>query len=511
MAKLIIANSDHHTLSTFAPAQSVAMANNILVCYHYFEGSAYRGNFEYFIRHGILPSCEYIICINGGCSLDLPLFPNVRYLYRPNVGFDFGAYDEAIRSIDIDQFGHFFFINCTMRGPFLPPYFSAPWTAPFLDLLSDDVKLVGPTINVLHRNATYAAHFRQKYSFREPFSHVQSMMFATDRECLGFLKRKGFFDQGNERTHDDVIIKHEILMSQEVLANGWNISSILPEYRSLNYRVIDQDINPSSHLGDPWYRSRYFHRTLHPFETIFFKTNRNIADMADLDQLGRSQRQAPSDDICRRDTRLKQIASAWKGHKNFAIWLASRLQAETIVDLGVDYGFSTFCFGLAATGQVYGIDSFEGDPQTGFRDTYKSVCQGLEELGLRNVTIIPGHFDAVGQTWQRPIDILHIDGNHSHEAVKADYLTWSKFVKHSGVVLFHNTCVSCFGVRRFFDEIALPKVNLSNSHGLGIVSHDRDLIHEIATTFDCLIEAGSLQLDHDPRVLEALDKVGSVL
>lgn len=483
------------------------MANRVLVVYHYFErDDIYRNNLGYFLKHGILPQCDYVVCINGGCSLELPLFENVKYLYRPNVGFDFGAYDEVVNRTDLNCYDYFFFINCTMRGPFLPAYFTAPWTTPFLNLLSDNVKLVGPTINILHRNATYAALFRQRHSFREPFAHVQSMMFATDRECISFLKQKGFFDRRPESTRDDAIVNHELLLSQEVLGNGWNISSIVPEYR-LDYRTIENDVNPSSHLGDPWYRGKYFHRSLHPFETIFFKTNRDIMDAAELDKLDSSLRQAACGEISRRDGQLEKLVSAWKGHKNFAIWLASRLQAETIVDLGVDFGFSTFCFGLADTGQVYGIDSFQGDPHAGFRDTYKGVCKGVEELGLRNVTIIRGYFDVVAQTWQRPIDILHIDGNHSYEAVKSDYLTWSKFVKPSGVVLFHDTCVAHFGVRRLFDEIALPKVNFANSHGLGVVSHDKALIQESAGAFDCLIESGSLQLDNDPRVLAALDEL----
>ena len=244
-----------------------------------------------------------------------------------------------------------------MRGPFLPTYFSSVWTAPFIEMISGDVKLVGSTINILHRDAVYAFWFRERYSFREPYSHVQSMMFATDYECLAYLKRKGFFSRGYETTRNDVIVNHEILMSQEVLANGWNISSILPEYRSVDYRKIEGDVNPSTHLGDPLYRGRYFHRSLHPFETIFFKTSRDTMDISEIDRLGSSQHKVITGDdrLSKSDAVLAQIATAWRGHKNFAVWLASRLQAETIVDLGVDFGYSTFCFALASTGHVYGI------------------------------------------------------------------------------------------------------------------------------------------------------------
>ena len=369
------------------------MANDILVIYHYFERDGiYRDNLQYFLQHGVLPSYDYVVCINGGCSLELPLLSNVSYLHRPNVGFDFGAYDDVVNTTDIGRYKYFFFINCTVRGPFLPTYFSSMWTAPFIEMISGDVKLVGSTINILHRDAVYAFWFRERYSFREPYSHVQSMMFATDYECLRYLQRKAFFSRGHETNRNDVIVNHEILMSQEVLANGWNISSILPEYRSLDYRTIEGDVNPSTHLGDPWYRGKYFHRSLHPFETIFFKTSRDIMDISEIDKLGSSQRKVDPchERLSKADAGLAQIDTAWRGHKNFAIWLASRLQAETIVDLGVDFGYSTFCFALASTGHVYGIDSFEGDSETGFRNTFNEVLQTREQLGIKNVTIMFG-------------------------------------------------------------------------------------------------------------------------
>jgi hypothetical protein len=359
-------------------------------------------------------------------------------------------------------------------------------------------------ISILHRSSSYAAKFREKYSFREPYSHVQSMMFVMDYECMSFLKQKGFFARGNENTQDDVIINHEILLSQEVLYHGWNISSLLPEYKNVDYRTVDDDVNPSSRAGDPCFTGGYFHRSLHPLETIFFKTNRGLIDLRELAHLGNPAASTPkigkSPEIATPvDDILERITSAWTGHKNFSLWLASRLQSRTIVDLGVDYGYSSFCFGLACPdGHVYAIDSFEGDDQTGFRNTFKEISKTCERLGLRNVTIIPEYFDAVARTWGRPIDILHIDGNHTYEAVKGDYLAWSKFVKPSGVVLFHDTCVAHFGVRRLFDEIALPKVNFTNSHGLGVLSQDRNLIEEIARTFECLIEPGSLQLSANP-------------
>lgn len=191
---------------------------------------------------------------------------------------------------------------------------------------------------------------------------------------------------------------------------------------------------------------------------------------------------------------LGRITTAWAGHRNFAGWLVARLKAETIVDLGVDFGFSSFCFALPGIGHVYGIDTFRGDEQTGLRDTYDEVLRSQRELGLGNLTFIRGLFAEVARGWDKPIDILHIDGNHAYEAVMEDARNWGRFLKPSGVVLFHDTCVAHFGVRRLFDELPYPKLNFRNSHGLGVVARDAALIQEIARTFPSLIEPGTLRL-----------------
>ena len=176
------------------------------------------------------------------------------------------------------------------------------------------------------------------------------------------------------------------------------------------------------------------------------------------------------------------IVSAWRGHERFADWLVREMDAKTIVDLGVDLGFSSFVFARATNGgTVYGIDSFEGDIHVGERNTYEQVVAKREELGIKNVELIKGYFSEVANTWDKPIDILHIDGRHEYEDVKEDYEVWSKFVRPGGVILLHDTTVfrSPYEVHRFFAEIDLPKTNFTHSNGLGVVSSDASLIAKI--------------------------------
>ena len=184
--------------------------------------------------------------------------------------------------------------------------------------------------------------------------------------------------------------------------------------------------------------------------------------------------------------KIQGITTAWTNHIVFAQWIVNKINPKVIVDLGVDYGYSTFSFAIPQIGHVYGIDSFEGDYNTGIRDTIEIANENKKSLELDNITFIKGYFDEIAKVWDKPIDILHIDGFHSYEAVKNDYETWSKFLNDDGVILFHDTIVEdkSFGVKKFFEEIDLPKVNFTCSFGLGVVSKNKEIIEEISKFFN---------------------------
>lgn len=186
---------------------------------------------------------------------------------------------------------------------------------------------------------------------------------------------------------------------------------------------------------------------------------------------------------------LMQVGSQnnfnWRDHREFADWLVRRTQPETIVDLGVDFGYSTFCFANPQIGHVYGVDSFEGDEFAGIRDTYDYVLERQKELDLNNITFIKGYFNDVVKTWNKKIDILHIDGMHDYKSVRNDFETWYPFVKENGIILMHDTMVNSpgFGVNQFLREINLPKTNFGHCNGLGVVCKDINLINEIKKNF----------------------------
>jgi len=186
---------------------------------------------------------------------------------------------------------------------------------------------------------------------------------------------------------------------------------------------------------------------------------------------------------------LGAIPSGWnyppKSHREFVEWLINRIKPEVTVELGVDYGYSSFLMSLCQNNPVYGVDCFDVSVH-GPRedDDYQFVMSVKEKLGLDNLEIIKGYFDDVAKTWDKEIDLLHIDGLHDYKNCKNDCDTWAPLVKEDGVILFHDTVSNPDGAGLFFSQLEVPKVNFTNSFGLGVASNNPDLIEEIKKKFD---------------------------
>jgi hypothetical protein len=232
------------------------MDNKIHVIYAYYEKDAdYKLNLAYFLKYAYLPHLDYTIVINGKCTVNIPKKNNIVTICRENTGYDFQGYYTGLLSLKsrklLQPLHYYIFINCTVRGPFLPPYVAHHiyWYTPYIDLIYGNVKLVGSTIN-------------GKYA-----PHVQSYLFVMDYECVNYLLTKNFFKVYTSR--EDVIMHQEIAMSQLVINNGWNIDCLIPEYAHLNYRDKHTQISNE----DIRFSKTVIGRDICPYEAIFVKSN----------------------------------------------------------------------------------------------------------------------------------------------------------------------------------------------------------------------------------------------
>ena len=167
----------------------------------------------------------------------------------------------------------------------------------------------------------------------------------------------------------------------------------------------------------------------------------------------------------------------WRDHRNFADWLVRFQRAETIVDLNVDYGYSSFCFALPGKGHVYAIDTFEDN------DRYDYVLKKKEELDTDNVTVLK-YDDNLHNNWDKQIGILNLNGLRSYEEILNEYSKWKIHLSISEcVILIHGTTLDQFGAKRFYDEFDMPKLNFEHCGGLGVLTFNTKMLEMIKNAF----------------------------
>lgn len=177
--------------------------------------------------------------------------------------------------------------------------------------------------------------------------------------------------------------------------------------------------------------------------------------------------------------------SAWREHIPFAMFLVDLLRPRVFVELGTHTGnsYCAFCQAvdeLQLTTRCYAVDTWQGDSHTG-------------EYGPEILSDLRAHHDQLYSSFSRliqttfddalecfndgTIDLLHVDGYHTYEAVKHDFETWLPKLSERGVVLLHdiNTRRDGYGVWQFWEEVngEFLSLELVHAHGLGVLAVGR--------------------------------------
>jgi len=208
---------------------------------------------------------------------------------------------------------------------------------------------------------------------------------------------------------------------------------------------------------------------------------------------------------------IKQPVS-WAGHLHFANFLIYECRPNIFVELGTHSGNSYFSFcqavkELGVSTKCYAVDTWVGDLHAGTyeNDVYEEVKENNDQYSNFS-TLLRMTFDsAVDEFKDKSIDLLHIDGLHTYEAVKHDFETWLPKLSENAIVLFHDTQVFSgeFGVWKLWEELKNSysfNLEFIHSNGLGILCINNNLDEKIFKWLRNSIEKENIALKYFSEV-----------
>lgn len=179
--------------------------------------------------------------------------------------------------------------------------------------------------------------------------------------------------------------------------------------------------------------------------------------------------------------RLTSIPS-WHEHIPFAFALVAAIQPRVLVELGTYRGdsYCAFCQvveGLALPTSCYAVDTWQGDDHAGSygKEVFEELRDYHDARYGRFSQLVRSTFDEARAYFDDgSVDLLHIDGLHTWEAVAHDFDSWKAKLSDRAIVLFHDINVRerDFGVWRLWKDLSErhPGFAFVHGHGLGVLA-----------------------------------------
>ncbi|CZT12330.1 uncharacterized protein RCO7_09049 [Rhynchosporium graminicola] len=260
-----------------------------LILYAFFDTKLARENLRFYIKHALHDAADFLFIFNGDTNAEhlLPVAGNIRWLKRENKCFDLGAFAEVLLENGLYlKYKKYITMNASIRGPFLPHWSTGCWSDMYLSKVTNETKLVGMTMN---------CHIRP---------HIQSMIWAYDRTTIDFLlfPSAELVTKYQEILHPYIpdpytpvpnmtapginscpdkywdAVAIEVYAAGLVKAAGYKVDAMMMAYHAGevqrgDYTNGQECFKNADTLGS----GRYYGIDIHPFDTVFAKTNRGIA------------------------------------------------------------------------------------------------------------------------------------------------------------------------------------------------------------------------------------------
>lgn len=169
--------------------------------------------------------------------------------------------------------------------------------------------------------------------------------------------------------------------------------------------------------------------------------------------------------------------------------LARSIKPKVCVETGSARGKSACAVGLALRrnggGKLYAIDPHSPTNwnDTASVDSFGIMTDHLRRAGVEQyVEILRKTSGEAAKGWDKKIDLIFIDGDHSYAGVKMDWELFLPHLSEFGVVVFHDTLWDLrpdanmsradMGVPRFVDELraaGYPVITIDQNFGVSMV------------------------------------------
>ena len=144
--------------------------------------------------------------------------------------------------------------------------------------------------------------------------------------------------------------------------------------------------------------------------------------------------------------------------------IVEKIEPKTIVEIGVGNGgtFSLWSTLLGKDDRLVGIDLSDSCKW----DVNEAECNVKHLVGDSHCPVVVGRtMDALKE---RPVDFLFIDGDHTSLGARKDYVHYSMFVPHGGIIAFHSIA-SDECMKAFWDSLRIKKYEIIESMGIGFI------------------------------------------